>query len=339
MTNIQGSLPPWGERELSDAQRKQAKAALSRCLGSDHISTRQGPRNTRIPYLDVSTTIRLANEAFRYDGWASNIISVTQDFMREERGTWSCCYTAVVRITLPNGCYHDGIGVGNAENARLQADAIEKAKKSAVSDAMKRALRCFGEGLGNNITSDSATSRGTVLSVYEDEFDAKDVVDQTVNISKDLMPTTSNATSLSNSKRLRTTVSPVSSGQLNSTSAFGTAQAAQAQQLSTVDTFSVNTEIDTIGDLPAPTCNTKVEANANGTSTNPQISKASNEKPSLFQSAATKGLIKQGPNQTEGKIFHTVTPDNKQGKAPPSEPPLKQSHSMFSKVRAPIFSK
>lgn len=341
MANIQGHLPPWGERELSDAQRKQAKAALSRCLGSDHISTRQGPRNTRIPYLDVSTTIRLANEAFRYDGWSSNIISITQDFIQEERGTWSCCYTALVRITLPNGCYHEGIGVGNAENTRLQADAIEKAKKSAVSDAMKRALRCFGEGLGNNITSDSATSRGSVLSIYEDEFDVKENPDQAIAVSKDIVATTSTAIStvapLNNSKRLHTTVSPVVSGQFNLTNAITTSSA--APQPSVVDALSNANEIDTIGDLTAQPCNAKPEVNINVENKASLSNKILVEKPSLFQIAATRKPIEQYPGQCDRKALHMTTPDGKQEKTLPSEPSLKQSHPMFSKARHSIFSK
>lgn len=341
MANIQGRLPPWGERELSDAQRKQAKAALSRCLGSDHISTRQGPRNTRIPYLDVSTTIRLANEAFRYDGWSSNIISITQDFIQEERGIWSCCYTALVRITLPNGCYHEGIGVGNAENTRLQADAIEKAKKSAVSDAMKRALRCFGEGLGNNITSDSATSRGSVLSIYEDEFDVKENPDRVITASKDVVAAastaTSNAAPLNNSKRLHTTVSPVTSGQFNLTGTGPTALA--ALQLSVADTPSNANEIDTIGNLPAQPCNTKPEININGANKAPPPTKILVEKPSLFQTAATKRPTEQFPGQSDRKTLHAAAPDSNQEKTLPSEPSLKQSHPMFSKARQSIFSK
>lgn len=326
MTSIQGSLPRWGERELSDAQRRQAKAALSRCLGSDHISTRQGPRNTKIPYLDVSTTIRLANEAFRYDGWSSNIISVTQDFLREDRGVWSCCYTALVRITLPNGCYHDGIGVGNAESARLQADAIEKAKKSAVSDAMKRALRCFGEGLGNNITSDSATSRGTVLSIYEDEFAVKETVDQATD-----------ALSMSSSKRLRTVVSPISTGQFNQTTACTAAQV--DQQLSVQDAFSTNTDASAVGDLVAQGCSTRIEANIAEVRTNLPASRVLEEKRSLFQAATNKDCAKQGLGNGERKMFHTMTSNGREEKTLPSEPPLKQCQPMFSKARPPIFNK
>ena len=34
-------------------------------------------------------------------------------------------------------------------NFRFQALSIEKARKESVTDGLKRALRCFGSGMGN----------------------------------------------------------------------------------------------------------------------------------------------------------------------------------------------
>ena len=41
------------------------------------------------------------------------------------------------------------VGCGISENTRNKHEAIKKAKKDAVTDARKRALRIFGNGLGN----------------------------------------------------------------------------------------------------------------------------------------------------------------------------------------------
>lgn len=41
------------------------------------------------------------------------------------------------------------IGYGHIENCKGKAAAFEKAKKEAATDAMKRALRTFGNVLGN----------------------------------------------------------------------------------------------------------------------------------------------------------------------------------------------
>lgn len=52
---------------------------------------------------------------------------------------------------LKDGTYHEDIGYGSCANMPDRAAALEKAKKEAASDALKRALRLFGNGLGNCI--------------------------------------------------------------------------------------------------------------------------------------------------------------------------------------------
>ena len=53
-------------------------------------------------------------------------------------------------MTLKNGVYHEDVGVGMSEMPK-KGIAIELAKKEAVSDARKRALRLFGNYLGNSL--------------------------------------------------------------------------------------------------------------------------------------------------------------------------------------------
>lgn len=66
-------------------------------------------------------------------------------------GKISCGITAVVRVTLKDGTYHEDVGYGVSEGIRGKGAALEKAKKEAVSDALKRALRLFGNSLGNSV--------------------------------------------------------------------------------------------------------------------------------------------------------------------------------------------
>ncbi len=56
--------------------------------------------------------------------------------------------SATVRVCLSDGTFHEDIGYGSIENARTKSAAFEKAKKEAITDAMKRALRNFGTSLG-----------------------------------------------------------------------------------------------------------------------------------------------------------------------------------------------
>jgi DNA repair and recombination protein RAD52 len=53
-------------------------------------------------------------------------------------------------VTLKNGAFQEDIGHGKCEN-KSKATAIENPKKEAVSDARKRALRAFGNALGNTV--------------------------------------------------------------------------------------------------------------------------------------------------------------------------------------------
>jgi len=73
------------------------------------------------------------------------------DFINETgRGTFNCCCTAIVRVELKDGTYHEDVGCGIGD-ARQKGSAVEKAKKEAATDGLKRALRLFGEVLGNSI--------------------------------------------------------------------------------------------------------------------------------------------------------------------------------------------
>lgn len=67
---------------------------------------------------------------------------------KDDRGRWWIGYLVTVRITLINGSSHEDCGSGEGINpSKIQAH--DKALKSAVTDAMKRAARHFGERLGN----------------------------------------------------------------------------------------------------------------------------------------------------------------------------------------------
>ena len=80
--------------------------------------------------------------------------------------------SVIVRVTLKDGTYHEvcvhgcvlhtvaltnwsgstqDIGYGHIENCKGKAAAFEKAKKEGTTDALKRALRNFGNVLGNCI--------------------------------------------------------------------------------------------------------------------------------------------------------------------------------------------
>jgi len=126
---------------------------LNKRLGPEYISTRAGPGNTRVAYLSAEKAINLANEVFGFNGWSSSIQNIQIDFVDENptKGTISIGLSVVVRVTLKDGTYHEDTGYGGIENCKSKIAAFEKAKKEGTTDALKRALRNFGNVLGNCI--------------------------------------------------------------------------------------------------------------------------------------------------------------------------------------------
>ena len=57
--------------------------------------------------------------------------------------------SVTIRITLKDGTYHEDIGYGSMENGSTRGQVLEKSKKEGVTDGLKRALRLFGNLLGN----------------------------------------------------------------------------------------------------------------------------------------------------------------------------------------------
>lgn len=126
---------------------------LDKQLGPEYISARAGPGGQRVHYLTAEKCITLANEVFGFNGWSSSIQNIQVDFADEHPQTQrvSIGLSVIVRVTLRDGTFHEDIGYGSIENAKGKAMAFEKAKKEGTTDGLKRALRSFGNILGNCI--------------------------------------------------------------------------------------------------------------------------------------------------------------------------------------------
>ncbi|KAJ2725172.1 DNA repair protein rad52 [Coemansia sp. Benny D115] len=125
-------------------------STLRKKLGPEHISSRQGMGNSRLSYVEGWRIISIANEIFGFNGWSSSIQNLTIDFMDiTESGRFNVGASCVVRITLKDGNYREDVGFGMIENSKSKGQAFEKVKKEATTDALKRAMRQFGNLLGN----------------------------------------------------------------------------------------------------------------------------------------------------------------------------------------------
>lgn len=79
--------------------------------------------------------------------------------------------SVIIRVTLRDGTFHEDIGYGNIENCKGKAAAFEKAKKEATTDALKRALKNFGNVLGNCIYDKDYLQKVTRLKVDKPRWD------------------------------------------------------------------------------------------------------------------------------------------------------------------------
>lgn len=132
---------------------KEKSKLLKKNLTREHLRSRTAFGNNQVLYIEGWQAIEIANNIFGYDGWSSKNYDMKEEYreVKEERGykVYSLSYTCMCRITLNNGVYHEDIGFGSTDGMRNLGKAIEKAKKGAVTDALKRTLRLFGNALGN----------------------------------------------------------------------------------------------------------------------------------------------------------------------------------------------
>lgn len=162
------TTPLFGTEAFSSEEFVQINKKLDEVLHDD-ISYRQGTGGVRLAYVEGWKLIKLANDIFGFNGWSTSILSICTEFVDSENGRFALGITCTARVTLKDGSFHEDVGFGSAENFKSKGLAFEKAKKEAVTDATKRALRHFGYALG--------------LSTYDKEY-LSDLT-KTVNNAKD----------------------------------------------------------------------------------------------------------------------------------------------------------
>lgn len=129
---------------------------LKEPLNTSHIKQRKEGYG-QVGYITGSHAIHEANRAFNFDGWSCETIDMqlVQNEQKEKNKKNPneptvmlnyVGYTAKVKITVDGVC-RDGFGFGQGIDKDL-GKAHESATKEAETDAMKRALRTFGDIFG-----------------------------------------------------------------------------------------------------------------------------------------------------------------------------------------------
>lgn len=138
------------EKAATMAAWSAALAKLNEPLNSRHVKKRTQAGAT-LSYVEGWHVIGEANRIFGHDGWDSVTLEVEQvcRYQRKDRhgkDQIKVGYRARVAVTAL-GRTRQGTGFGSGIAAD-ECDAVEKAIKEAETDALKRALRTFGNVFG-----------------------------------------------------------------------------------------------------------------------------------------------------------------------------------------------
>ncbi|KAJ3292775.1 DNA repair protein rad52 [Borealophlyctis nickersoniae] len=165
----------FGSCPYSQDEARQVGGTLAKHLGPEYLSARSGPGGSRVHYIEGWKATNLANEIFGFNGWSHSVVDITVDFVDAENGRISMGLSSIVRVTLKDGTYHEDIGYGSIENAKTKGAAFEKCKKEAITDAVKRSLKHFGNSVGNCLYDKDYLKKVSRMTVQPSKYDPKDL--------------------------------------------------------------------------------------------------------------------------------------------------------------------
>lgn len=139
---------------LTNEQKSMLDQPLDPKLGA----LRKADRGRDVSYLEGHLVIAQANRIFGYDNWGYSVDRIDATPMGDGRGL---LYAALVTVRVDGcgsrqdtGCHpirnsidQDGKEKDNVNNPEQH----DLARKSAVTDALKRAFRSFGDQFGNSL--------------------------------------------------------------------------------------------------------------------------------------------------------------------------------------------
>ena len=129
----------------------KTQVLLDQPLDPKHIVKPSGSFGPKGDYIHGWHAIAEANRIFGYDGWSYTVkslekVSLTEGTDSNGKPQWQAAYTCMVRVCVGVVTRED-VGFGSGFSKQI-GDAVEGATKEAVTDALKRALRTFGNPFG-----------------------------------------------------------------------------------------------------------------------------------------------------------------------------------------------
>lgn len=133
------------------------KISVDLAMPLDPAAIKPAPKGKFGEYVDGYHVITEANRIFGFDGWSYEITRLEQASgglvdLNGNNGPYQqyrCSFLCTVRVTVLGGVIREGaaVGMGNGKPENI-SDVVESAVKEAETDALKRALRSFGNTFG-----------------------------------------------------------------------------------------------------------------------------------------------------------------------------------------------
>ncbi|MYB23050.1 MAG: hypothetical protein F4066_03585 [Chloroflexi bacterium] len=165
-TGVDRSPAPTAPETLHwDALAPRVTEALAQPLDPQLVSQRKGRGGRKFDYIEGHTAIDQANKIFGFGGWGYELIgdvslrTIEQTDSRTGEVTRTAAYSAVVKVTVPGAPSRTDVGFQPV--ADETPEGHETAYKGCVTDALKRALRSFGDCFGNGLYGDPPTHART----------------------------------------------------------------------------------------------------------------------------------------------------------------------------------
>lgn len=145
------------------------RVELAKPLDGTRVKQRPNGRGGQLSYIETHDAIRAANEIFGFGNWGHEIVShklidTVMVHNSDQKPGVHVGYVCVVKLTVTGCLPTSGVGYGDATEYRESGPvtAHELAAKEAESDALKRALKNFGDQFGLALYDKDAANAGHV---------------------------------------------------------------------------------------------------------------------------------------------------------------------------------
>ncbi len=155
---------------ITAAQDKLLKAPIDK----GRLATRKGSRGATLTYLEAWDVIATANRIFGLGEWSrsfagNGLVKLNErEFEKDGKTGYEVAFSCEYQVTVGDQFAAD-VGYGNGISYQSAIAAYELAVKEAVSDALKRCLRSWGEQFGNSLYDKGKTNAAAHHGDEDDE--------------------------------------------------------------------------------------------------------------------------------------------------------------------------